>query len=217
MPTPTIPRLLLLSVLLLALTACADGTAVGAGGPADDDTATEAPIPVEPDGGIGDGAGAPDDSSAPIDDGPIPVEPDGGIGDGAGPPGPLAEAPDFGVSSETDSLSAAPFTSCWSTADTGVCADGLPTPMDHQLKADAQLVVTYEPGTVTAHAWPLDQADPAAEPADADRTELTVVEEHPGVNLIDVSTLEPGTYHLALSWAGEQGDAHTAVALIIER
>ena len=34
---------------------------------------TSRPIPVEPDGGIGDGAG------------PIPVEPDGGIGDGAGP------------------------------------------------------------------------------------------------------------------------------------
>ena len=161
MPTPTIPRLLLLSVLLLALTACADGTAVGAGGPADDDTATEAPIPVEP---------------------------DGGIGDGAGPPGPLAEAPDFGVSSEADSLSATPFTSCWSTADTGVCADGFPTPLDHQLEANAQLVVTYEPGTVTAFAWPLDEADPAAEPADADRTELPVVEENPGVNLVDVSS-----------------------------
>ncbi|AXV04747.1 hypothetical protein DVS28_a0038 [Euzebya pacifica] len=217
MPTLTIPRLLLLSVLLLALTACADGTAVGAGGPADDDTASEAPIPVEPDGGIGDGAGAPGDSSAPIDDGPIPVEPDGGIGDGAGPPGPLAEPPSFGVSSETDSLSADPYASCWTTEDTGVCSDGAPTPMEYPLKADAQLVVTYEPGTVTAYAWPLDEADPAAEPADADRTELTVVEEHPGVNLIDVSTLEPGSYHLALSWAGEQGDAHTAVALAIER
>ena len=48
------------------------------------------PIPVEPDGGIGDGAG-------PIPDGdPMPVEPDGGIGDGAGPPsdfdvGPVEE------------------------------------------------------------------------------------------------------------------------------
>lgn len=38
------------------------------------------PIPVEPDGGIGDGAGP-----IPTDD-PMPVEPDGGIGDGAGPP-----------------------------------------------------------------------------------------------------------------------------------
>jgi hypothetical protein len=32
-----------------------------------------APMPTEPDGGIGDGGGA-----------PLPVEPDGGIGDGAG-------------------------------------------------------------------------------------------------------------------------------------
>ncbi|MFC4348842.1 hypothetical protein ACFO5Q_13395 [Kordiimonas lipolytica] len=37
------------------------------------------PMPVEPDGGIGDGAGP-----IPLED-PMPVEPDGGIGDGAGP------------------------------------------------------------------------------------------------------------------------------------
>ncbi len=49
------------------------------------------PIPVEPDGGIGDGAGpilVGGDSDYPIlidADRPIPVEPDGGIGDGAGP------------------------------------------------------------------------------------------------------------------------------------
>lgn len=40
--------------------------------------ATDEPIPVEPDGGIGDGAG-------PIGEDIIPVEPGGGIGDGAGP------------------------------------------------------------------------------------------------------------------------------------
>lgn len=44
------------------------------------------PIPVEPDGGIGNGGqplpGSDGDSK---DDEPIPVEPDGGIGDGAGP------------------------------------------------------------------------------------------------------------------------------------
>jgi len=71
------------------------------------------PIPVEPDGGIGDGAGPPPFATTlalgeedgggygqPVDpgfattlaigeedgSGPIPVEPDGGIGDGAGPP-----------------------------------------------------------------------------------------------------------------------------------
>ncbi len=49
------------------------------------------PIPVEPDGGIGDGAGpilVGGDNDFPIlidADRPIPVEPDGGIGDGAGP------------------------------------------------------------------------------------------------------------------------------------
>ena len=51
---------------------------------------TDAPIPVEPDGGIGDGAG-------PIA-GPMPVEPDGGIGDGAGPiAGPIPVEPDGGI------------------------------------------------------------------------------------------------------------------------
>ena len=47
----------------------------------------EAPIPVEPDGGIGDGAGSiPVEPDGGIGDGagPIPVEPDGGIGDGSG-------------------------------------------------------------------------------------------------------------------------------------
>ncbi|MFK8114409.1 MAG: hypothetical protein AB8B91_19560, partial [Rubripirellula sp.] len=65
-----------------------------------DDVGT--PIPVEPDGGIGDGAGAiPELADGPTTDvdandipmeqdpddvgTPIPVEPDGGIGDGAGP------------------------------------------------------------------------------------------------------------------------------------
>lgn len=44
------------------------------------------PIPVEPDGGIGDGAQPlPGSDDAGKDDKPIPVEPDGGIGDGAGP------------------------------------------------------------------------------------------------------------------------------------
>ena len=49
------------------------------------------PIPVEPDGGIGDGAEPlPFATTLAIGEedgtGPIPVEPDGGIGDGAGPP-----------------------------------------------------------------------------------------------------------------------------------
>ena len=48
---------LLSTLALLALAAC-----------------DEMPIPTEPDGGIGDGAGL-----------PMPTEPDGGIGDGAGP------------------------------------------------------------------------------------------------------------------------------------
>ena len=49
------------------------------------------PIPVEPDGGIGDGAGSPSYATTLAvgeedGSGPIPVEPDNGIGDGAAPP-----------------------------------------------------------------------------------------------------------------------------------
>jgi len=52
--------------------------------PADD--ASEGPFPVEPDGGIGDGAGPiPFEDNEDLPEGPIPVEPDGGIGDGAEP------------------------------------------------------------------------------------------------------------------------------------
>ncbi|MFK8114404.1 MAG: dockerin type I domain-containing protein, partial [Rubripirellula sp.] len=68
------------------------------------------PIPVEPDGGIGDGAGPiPNLADGPTTDvdandipmeqdpddvgTPIPVEPDGGIGDGAGPIPDLADGP----------------------------------------------------------------------------------------------------------------------------
>jgi|GEM_PF-1713330 len=54
----------------------------------------EGPIPVEPDGGIGDGAGP-----IVLDD-PIPVESDGGIGDGAGPialDDPMPVEPDGGI------------------------------------------------------------------------------------------------------------------------
>ncbi len=52
------------------------------------------PMPVEPDGGIGDGAGP-----IPLED-PMPVEPDGGIGDGAGPiplEDPMPVEPDGGI------------------------------------------------------------------------------------------------------------------------
>jgi uncharacterized secreted protein with C-terminal beta-propeller domain len=60
-----------------------DGGIGDGAGPIPIDPDKGVPIPVEPDGGIGDGAGP-----IPIDPDngvPIPVEPDGGIGDGAGP------------------------------------------------------------------------------------------------------------------------------------
>lgn len=75
-------RLGLSAALLLALVGAACGsdgeeTVAAAGDPT---PTTETPIPVEPDGGIGDEA-----------DDPIPVEPDGGIGDS-----PFASVPFFG-------------------------------------------------------------------------------------------------------------------------
>ncbi|NVJ97717.1 MAG: hypothetical protein HWE25_06170 [Alphaproteobacteria bacterium] len=55
------------------------------------------PLPVEPDGGIGDGAG-------PIGE-PIPVDSDGGIGDGAGPlDGPIPVEPDGGIGDGAEPL-----------------------------------------------------------------------------------------------------------------
>ncbi len=74
------------------------GIGDGAGPPGED--GDEGPWPVEPDGGIGDGAGPPGEDD---DEGPWPVEPDGGIGDGAGPPGedddegPWPVEPDGGI------------------------------------------------------------------------------------------------------------------------
>ncbi len=62
-----------------------------------EDEGTDGPIPVEPDGGIGDGAGPPGED---LGEGPFPVEPDGGIGDGAGPlpgDGPFPVEPDGGI------------------------------------------------------------------------------------------------------------------------
>lgn len=77
------------------------GTGDGAAPPGESDgNDDEGPMPVEPDGGIGDGAGPPSEGNA---DGPMPVEPDGGIGDGAGPPsegdedGPMPVEPDGGI------------------------------------------------------------------------------------------------------------------------
>ncbi len=108
-PVPrTSPLIVLLCALALIASACgSDGTTDLAvaddsdaqsqpdtEGDASGDSAGE-PIPVEPDGGIGDGAeplpGAGDSNGD--DGGPIPVEPDGGIGDGAEPL-PGAETPE---------------------------------------------------------------------------------------------------------------------------
>ena len=77
-------------------------------------------IPVEPDGGIGDGAG-PIPVSLPT---AIPVEPDGGIGDGAGPipvalPEPIPVEPDGGIGDGAGPIPVALPTSVPVTADNG--------------------------------------------------------------------------------------------------
>ena len=212
--------LALIAVLLLSLltAACADGIAVGSGDPtvtADPPEPADTPIPVEPDGGIGDGAGPPEGQLPADGDAPIPVEPDGGIGDGAGPPGELAEVPSFGVSSETESLSVRPDSSCWSADGQGICADGFPTPREHPITAAEQLVVTFEPGQLQATAIPLDPGADQADP-NAAQTALPLVEENPGIWLVPVTTLDPGTYQLTLFWNGDQGDAAGTLALTIE-
>ncbi len=199
----TLLRTSLLLVLLLSLSACADAElATGSGAPdVEVGSESEAPIPVEPDGGIGDGAG-------PLGtDSPIPVEGDGGIG-GEVPPSD-GTAPTFGVSSETDSLSAEPFSYCWTDPDagSGVCADGLPDASLHPITVADQLVVTYEPGTLSA----------TVQDGSAEGIVLPVDAENPGVNLVDTSGLPAGEHVLDLFWSGEQGDAATQLALTVAR
>lgn len=165
----------------------------------------------EPDGGIGDSSAA-----GPTDGEPIPVEPDGGIGDGAGPAGDPAEAPPFGVSSETDSAAVEPHTYCWSSSEgAGLCADGSPQPGE-VLEVDAQLVVTYPEGALTAASSdPLPGEGPGV--AQPDQSPLPVEEENPGIWLVDVSGLPPGDHAIWLSWNGDAGDSHTVVSVSIVR
>jgi hypothetical protein len=171
--------LLLTVVLALSLWGCASGT---------DDTTD------------GDTA-----AGTPSADQAIPVDGDGGIGDGAGPPAPLAEAPDFGVSSETDSGTASPAQRCWTaTPDDGTDPECVEDPLDPQslrLTADAQLVVTYVEGELLATAG----------------EDLPVVQENPGIWLVDISQLDPGDHVVDLSWVGAQGNALTSLTLDITR
>ncbi|CAN5711804.1 hypothetical protein BH24ACT15_BH24ACT15_15520 [soil metagenome] len=155
--------------------------------------------------------------------GPIPVEPDGGIGDGAGPPGrqsppppPQTQAPPFGVSTETDSAAVPPFSYCWAVADTGpgVCADGFPN-ADTELAADARLVITYEEGQLTAEYSDPIPEDPSQPPPP--REPLPVQLENPGIWVVDVSALDQGQHTVWLSWRGDQGDSAAAVTVSITR
>jgi hypothetical protein len=193
--------LLLLCILALMIAACADTASTGA-------TSSEEPIPVEPDGGIGDGAAA----SGPSEPA-IPVEGDGDIGDGT-TGSDLAEPPDFGVSSETDSGAIAPYSSCWSAEGQGLCADGVPQPDRLSITADSQVVVTYAEGQLTA-AWSTPPAD--GELGAADRTDLPVQQENPGIWLVDVTDVPTGDHVMWLFWTGEQGDASAAVSLVVQR
>jgi hypothetical protein len=204
---------LTLLILILALAGCADTTATGAGDPASDD-----PIPVEPDGGTGDGAGPPTEDAAAssgLADQPVPVEGQGDIGDGAGAPAPLTEAPDFGVSSEVDSGVVAPYTYCWSTVSTGACADGFPS-SEVTLAAQDQLVVTYAEGELTAGASAtFDDQDVGSDIGEI--TDLPVVMENPGIWLVDISGLEAGQHAIHLGWNGEQGDSFGILDVTIDR
>lgn len=204
--------LLILLVLTTALAACADGT-VANDAPTDDapdgaastDTATAAPPPPP--------------SSAPTGPAtsttPVPIEGDGDIGDGAGAPAPLAEPPDFGVSSDTDSDSFPPYTSCWNDGSgADICSDGVPQ-ADRTLDGGDRLVVTYAEGdlTATANAAGSPGTGPP-EPAGA-TVDLPVVQENPGIWIVDTTGLNDGAHDVFLSWRGEQGDAVTAFTLLV--
>lgn len=83
----------------------------------------------------------------------MPVEGVGDMGDGS-EPAPLTEAPDFGVSSESDSAAISPFTSCWRApaANAPTCTDGPPRPDAVALDGADQLVVTFAEGQLSAAA-----------------------------------------------------------------
>jgi hypothetical protein len=147
-------------------------------------------------------------SSLASSEGGVPVEGDGDIGDGT-TGGVPDTAPPFGVSSETDSTSLEPFTTCWSAAGSGACNDGVPGPTT-PLAADDQLVVTYVEGQLTAKS-----SAPVAEQGvdPGPRSPLPAVQENPGIWLVDVSGLPTGQHTVWLTWTGEPGDASAAITL----
>ena len=206
-------------ILLLVLTACADPAAVGMQSDVADTEIPETPTaPATADAtetDLGD-ATTTGPAGSPLPTGPIPVEPDGGIGDGSGPPEQPATAPPFGVSSETDSTTAEPYTYCWTdNQEAGLCADGAPT-WRADLQADAQLVVTYPEGTLTASSSaPLPDEGAGAEVPE--QSPLPVEQENPGIWLVDVSGLPVGEHAVWLSWNGTAGDSHTVLSVTIQR
>ncbi|MGI9018662.1 MAG: hypothetical protein ACR2HR_16420 [Euzebya sp.] len=201
--------LLLLLVLSLILTACASAAGTGE----DPTPSDDAPIPVEPDGGIG-------DSSNPASETPIPVEPDGGIGDGAGPPSP-SQAPGtaastFGVSSETDSAAVPAFTGCPDDGNgAGICADVFPTPST-RLRAADQLVITYDVGELIVES----SEDFEGGPDQSELPERTTVPstiQDPGIWLVDVSGLEPGDHAIWLTWTRNDVTSTAVITVSIAR
>lgn len=202
-------------VLILTLSACASSDAADPGTPGPD-----TPIPVEPDGGIGDGAGQPDSTSSSsstaegADGEPIPIEGEGGIGDGT--TGGVPETvPDFGVSSETDSDSVSPYTSCWEgPSGPGICSDGFDQ-AERTFTAADQLVVTFAEGTLTAESSATYTADPGT--PSPERSPLPTVNENPGIWLVDISGLPDGDHAIHLSWDGDQGDAFAIFDVTIAR
>lgn len=193
----TVPALV---VLVLLVTGC-----TGDGAP----VVSEDPIPVEPAGGIGDGAGSPDGGRGDRDGGPIPVEPDGGPG---GEVPPLDEAPSFGVSSEVASAVVEPSSGCWTAESTGegVCFDGVLSPEQHVLAVDEQLVVTYPEGEMVFEVGPAFTSDGGFV---SPENNLPFELQAGGLWIVSTADLEPGEYVLHLAWTGEQGDATAALTL----
>lgn len=134
------------------------------------------PIPVEPDGGIGDGAGPPpiattlavgeEDGS-----GPIPVEPDGGIGDGAGPP-PFATT--FAVGEEDGQYETLTDPGTVTTLALG--------------EEDGGYTVPSDSGTVTTLAIGEEDGGYTASPDPGSVTTLAIGEEDGGASSYEVPT-----------------------------
>lgn len=117
---------------------------------------------------------------------------------------PDADAPPFLLTSDLGEIEVQPYTACWSSGDTGMCADGFPAPDRALIAAREGLTVLFEPA---------DKFTAAVSPTvDGEHVDLAWTAVDGGWDL-DLGGIEAGDHVLWLDWTGPQGDAHAALTL----